>query len=318
MGVLNRLDQAADSAFRIHFSDTDRIVLFSDCHRGDNSWSDDFSHNQNLMYYALQHYYDHGFTYIELGDGDELFENPSFSTIRNAHAHIFSQMQRFFMDGRLHLIYGNHDITRKTPAVVSRDFHEPIEGLQGVWEPLFPGINVHEGIMLVHEPTGGSIFLVHGHQGDFVNDIMWPIGLMVTRYIWRNLQLIGIRNPISPAESVHKQRRVENRLIRWATTRGQVLVCGHTHRPRLPMPGGENYFNTGSCVFPRSITGIEISDGFVTLVQWMVRPQFSKDNALRIIRHEMSKPQAVKDYFPGDHSPDISSCGFLPLEKNGW
>ena len=237
MGVFRSLDRAAAAAETICFNDNDRIVLFSDCHRGDNSWADDFAHNQNLMDYALEYYYDNGYTYFEIGDGDELFENAGFDAIRNAHGSTFSRMQKLYLEDRLHLIYGNHDIARSQPLVVSRDFHRPIDSLQGVWEPLFPGIKVHEAIRLEHEPSGKSFLLVHGHQGDFLNDTLWPVGLVFTRYIWRNLQLIGVRNPISPAQSVQKQRRVEKRLVAWAQERRQPLICGARTAYLISIPG---------------------------------------------------------------------------------
>lgn len=56
-----------------------RYVLFSDCHRGDGSSNDNFLKNQNLYFTALRHYYDRGYIYIELGDGDELWENRKMS-----------------------------------------------------------------------------------------------------------------------------------------------------------------------------------------------------------------------------------------------
>jgi len=315
LGVYERLNQVAAAARRIPFTDSDRFVFFSDCHRGDNSWADDFAHNQNLMYFALQYYYEQGYTYIEIGDGDELFENHSFSVIRAAHSHIFSQLQQFHREQRLYLIFGNHDIARRHPAVVRRDFHQANSDLYGTWEPLFPGITVHEGLFLDHRPSGGSLFLVHGHQGDFLNDTLWPVGMLFNRVVWRNLQLLGVQNPNSPAQSIHKQRRVERRLIQWAREHNQVLVCGHTHRPRLPIPGNVPYFNCGSGVFPRSITGIEMADGMIRLIQWVVRPDFSRDNALRILRRDMAEPQRLAAYFEGKASdtPD-----FLSLEEDLW
>ncbi|MBN1266800.1 MAG: metallophosphoesterase family protein [Anaerolineales bacterium] len=316
MGVFERLNQVAAAAHRIQFGDQDRIVLFSDCHRGDNSWADDFAQNQNLMYYALQYYYEQGYTYIEVGDGDELFEISNFSVIRSAHSHIFNLLKQFYQDNRLYLLYGNHDISRRNPMVVRRDFHEKIENMYGRWDPLFPGITVHEGLFLDHQPSGASLFLVHGHQGDWFNDTLWPVGYLFTRFIWRNLQLIAVQNPNSPAESVHKRRRIERKLIHWAQENDQALVCGHTHRPRLPVPGSVPYFNTGSCVFPRSITGIEIADGWIKLVQWVVRPDFSRDNALRIVRRDMGEPQRLTAYFGKPETPVESE--FLSLDENGW
>ena len=57
----------------IEFDDNDRFIFFSDCHRGDSSWKDDYAPNRHLHLHALNHYFKSGYSYIELGDGDELF-----------------------------------------------------------------------------------------------------------------------------------------------------------------------------------------------------------------------------------------------------
>ena len=46
-----------------------------------------------------------------------------------------------------------------------------------------------------------------------------------------------------------------------------ILIAGHTHRP---MTGSAEspYFNTGSCVHPAGITGIEIENRRLALVKW--------------------------------------------------
>ncbi len=72
MSSSKRLTEVFESSEKIKLDDTSRFILFSDCHRGDNSWADDFAHNQNIYFHALTRYYDEGFTYIEIGDGDEL------------------------------------------------------------------------------------------------------------------------------------------------------------------------------------------------------------------------------------------------------
>ena len=78
MSSQTRLTRAFEQAKKITFSKEDKFILFSDCHRGDNSFADDFSRNRNIYFHALNHYYTAGYQYIELGDGDELWENTSF------------------------------------------------------------------------------------------------------------------------------------------------------------------------------------------------------------------------------------------------
>ena len=211
MSTFSRLTQVFNAAKEreLPFDDTSKIVLFSDCHRGDNSWADDFGRNQLLMFFALKRYFEDGFTYIEVGDGDELYENHRFEDIRKAHDHIFWLLSEFHRQKRLHLIHGNHDMEHKYPAVVQRDLYSYYDDREDMTMPLFDGIEVHEGIVLRHVDSGGRILLVHGHQGDFINDRLWRVGRFFVRHVWRPLQLLGFADPTSPAQNFTKRGKVE-------------------------------------------------------------------------------------------------------------
>ena len=74
MSSQDRLNKAYKEAKRIAFTNTDKFILFSDCHRGDSSFADDFANNRNIYFHAMSHYFKEGYTYIELGDGDELWK----------------------------------------------------------------------------------------------------------------------------------------------------------------------------------------------------------------------------------------------------
>mgnify|MGYP000394021168 CR=1 FL=1 len=74
MGYETRISKAFEGALKLPLSDNSKYVLFSDCHRGVGTSNDNFLKNQHLYFAALQHYYQNNFTYIELGDGDELWE----------------------------------------------------------------------------------------------------------------------------------------------------------------------------------------------------------------------------------------------------
>ena len=81
MSVSSRLEHAFRDAPILPLTQRSRYILMSDCHRGVGTSSDNFLKNQHLYLAALKHYYQRGFTYIELGDGDELWENRSMKTI---------------------------------------------------------------------------------------------------------------------------------------------------------------------------------------------------------------------------------------------
>ena len=51
-----------------------RFIVFSDAHRGDGTGADDFAANSLIFKCALDYYLAEGFTLIELGDAEELWE----------------------------------------------------------------------------------------------------------------------------------------------------------------------------------------------------------------------------------------------------
>jgi len=298
MSISSRLTEVFQEARRqpIPFDETSRVIFFSDCHRGDNSWADEFGRNQTLYFFALEHYFKQGFTYIELGDGDELYKNKDFSEIRYAHSHVFWMIKRFYdaSPSRFYLIHGNHDMERADPQVVADTLNYYIDDA-GVKQPLFAGIQVYEGRVLKHMPTGGEIFLVHGHQGDPINDQYWKVGRFLSRTLWRPLQLFGITEPNSPAKNYKKRDAVEKQIQDWIRATGQPMIFGHTHKPSFAKEGEIPYFNTGSCVHPRCITGIEIQEGQIIMIKWWLAPD--DDGRLCVTREELEPRRPVASLF---------------------
>ena len=70
-----------------------------------------------------------------------------------------------------------------------------------------------------------------------------------------------------------------------------MIIAGHTHRPRFPEPTELPYFNDGSCVHPRSITGIEIENMCISLIKWHTISK--KDGTLQIIKTILEGPQDI-------------------------
>jgi predicted phosphodiesterase len=287
----------------IEFDDDDRFVFFSDCHRGDNSWVDDFAHNQTLVFHALQHYFHKGYTYVELGDGDELWQNPVFENIRHAHSHIFWILSEFHKEQRLHMVWGNHDIERSDPNIVAKQLHSYFDDRANKFEPLLPGLTMSEGLVFRHSDTGDQILAVHGHQGSKINDRFWRFGRFAVRYGWSRLQAFGIKDPTRPSQDRNKQYEVEANIKEWiAANNNQVVICGHTHRPNFPVVGAEPYFNTGSCVHPRFITCIELAEGNITLVKWWVTVDKVVEDVqgpLFVMREVIRGPRKLRDFHAG-------------------
>ena len=290
-----RLSKAYKNAKVIPFDDSSKFILFSDCHRGDNSFADDFANNRNIYYHALKHYYAHGFAYCELGDGDELWENLSFESIFEAHKNVFKLLRQYHLENRLHMIWGNHDMVYKDQAYVKKHLWSYFEPIDEKDKELFEGITYHEGVVLKHRETGQELFLTHGHQADWWNYTFWRWGRFLVRVLWKPLQVWGIADPTSPAKNYKELIKVERRIKKWILKNNLLItVAGHTHRPRFPEPGDIPFFNDGSCVHPRSITGIEIENGQICLIKWQIATR--DDGTLQIVRLLLEGPQKLADY----------------------
>ncbi len=295
MSSQSRLDRAYKNAKVIQFDDTSKFIFFSDCHRGDNSFADGFANNRNIYFHALKHYYNEGFTYCELGDGDELWENLSFETIFRAHKDVYELLQLFHADYRLNLIWGNHDMVYRDPKYVKKHLSSYFDQKTDQEVPLFPDIKYHEAIILKHKNTDQEVFLIHGHQADFMNYIGWRINRFLVRILWKPLQVVGIADPTSPAKNYKETIRIERRIKKWiANNENLFTIIGHTHRPRFPEAGELALFNDGSCVHPRSITGIEIENGNITLMKWQIST--TEDGTLKIIRVPLEGPQKLTEF----------------------
>ena len=248
-----------------------RFVFFSDVHRGDNSMADEFAHNQNVYSYALKSYFDEGFTYLELGDGDELWEYSGFQHIRSAHSDVFCQLKEYFEDDRLYYFYGNHNMVFRKKNKVEQFLSTYYDDYTDKVEPLFPSIDVKESMVLKDSITGKEILVVHGHQGDFTNDQAWIISLVLMKVFWRYMHKIGFQNPASPSKSRVKRHKIEKAFTRWINQNKIGILCGHTHRPKLPDVGDAVYLNTGCYVQPRGLTAIELVGRDFYLVHWNIK-----------------------------------------------
>lgn len=295
MSSNRKLQSAYENSKHIAFDDSSKFIFFSDCHRGDNSFADDFANNRNIYFHALNHYYRNGFQYCELGDGDELWENIHFESIFEAHKNVFKLLRQFQLEGRLHMVWGNHDMVYRDQDYVDKHLSHYFEPIDGKDKELFEGLVYHEGLVLKHTETEQEIFCTHGHQADWWNYVCWRIGRFLVRVLWKPLQVWGIADPTSPAKNYLELIRIEKRIKRWILKNNlKITIAGHTHRPRFPEPGQIPFFNDGSCVHPRSITGIEIENGLISLIKWHIETKI--DGTLQVVRVLLEGPEKLADY----------------------
>ena len=270
-----------------------RYIVFSDCHRGDGTGADDFAANSLIFKCALDYYLAAGFTLIELGDAEELWENRRFDQIYITHTSIYERLAAFHdrepAKTRYIKIWGNHDLYWQNN--------------EATLQQLFPDISVYEAALL-----DGHTLLWHGHQADpSCLGLSARISEVIVRKFWTALQRCGFRDPTRTANNPGRCNAVDETLHAWAIsgfpdaagyadTGIDMIIAGHTHRPvfenlsltermyletnvrtggiRRKLRSDQAYYNTGSCVHPRCITGLEITPGpaagrpNLTLIKW--------------------------------------------------
>lgn len=283
------------TAKNLNINANSKLIFFSDCHRGDSSYADDFANNRNIYYHALRNYYENDFTYIELGDGIELWENLDFNEIFEGYKNDFLLFREFYLKNKLHILWGNHDMVLKRPKIAKKYFDSYFDKITGTTKELLPNFTFDESILLNVEGLNKSILLIHGHQADFFNYFLWKWSRFLVRTLWKPFQNLGIKDPTSPAKNYKELIKVERRLKKWIiANNNQMIISGHTHRPRFPEPDELPYFNDGSCVHPRAITGIEIVNLEISLIKWHIISH--KDGMLQIVKTVLEGPKPLADY----------------------
>ena len=292
---------------------TAKIIILSDEHKGSKDDADDFKNVENNYMAALQHYYEEGFTFINLGDCEELWENTPAVAISKNRRTLLEEAQ-FLAANRYYRIFGNHDLEWKYP------FPETI-----YLKPIFgEKLEVHEGIVLTtaYNNKTYSFFLAHGHQGDQRSDgnafSMWFVAA-----IWTPIQRYFEIHMNTVSDFFELVDRHNIMMYEWsATCNDLIFISGHTHKPvfasldhidrltkqlekartandsaliaslqkelekRKEEYAGKklvktmakpSYFNSGCCCFSDGdLTGIEIENGFIRLVKWKADGQSGK------------------------------------------
>ncbi len=294
MNYMKRMSKVYLKSDEIVFDNNARFIIMSDCHRGDGNWSDSFAGNQNIYYTALSYYFNEDYTYIELGDGDELWEYRNMEDIIQEHSDVFWLMKKFYDKNRLYMIYGNHDMVKRSPDFVEKNLYKYFSQRDNKYFDLFHNIKVHEGLILKHKESNSDILLLHGHQVDLLNSDLWRVARFLVRYFWRPLENFCFKDVTRTAKNYKKKKDVARRLSEWVIRENKMLIAGHNHRPMFPETGEPPYFNDGSCVHPRCITGIELVNGSIALVKWSVKTN-NNDN-LMVKKDILAGPKKITDY----------------------
>jgi hypothetical protein len=225
-GIQKGLDSAFKAAEEESFDpQRERIVIFSDHHKGVGDPADDFRRCEHAYTSALGYYLEADYKLFVLGDAEELWEEHPDEVIKR-YRDVLELEAAFVKRGnRLSRFYGNHDDQWASQAQVSKH-------LRG----LFGDIEVREALRLTVNRPGkapGTLFFVHGHQGTADSDRWGWASRLFVRHVWRPLQRKTGYTATTPARDFALRAKHDRAMYEWARSQagGLVMIAGHTHRP---------------------------------------------------------------------------------------
>jgi predicted phosphodiesterase len=282
----------------------DRFIIFSDHHKGNKDHGDDFVNNEPNYLAALEYYLQNDFTYINLGDSEELWKYTPEQVISKNIISLRAEA-KFHELGKYHKTFGNHDVIWKNKLDVDLRFKDIFTLPLPVWEGILLKTKVNEHPL--------SIYLTHGHQGDKLSDNN-TLSTWLVAHVWRPVQRYLRINVNTPAKDYWLRGKHNILMHDWSSHRNNlVLITGHTHKPVFASGKYSNhennkidknvtgdkkinlkpsYFNSGCCCYnDGDITGIEIAGAKISLVKW----HLENDTSNRMILEEVSLQQLAGD-----------------------
>ncbi len=290
----------------------DKFIILSDQHKGARNSADIFARASKNYLAALDYYDRELFTYINLGDSEELWGNM-FLSVKKHNKATFESEKRFIKRNAFVKIFGNHDLYWDNDPLAAVSLMQ----IYGETIPIYEGVILES---VVNDRTI-SIFMTHGHQGDLQSDGNWFSKWFVSN-IWGPLQAFAAVNPNTPANNQQLKTDHNRLMYEWVSKlTNTLLITGHTHQPVFrsfteletiyekladaraannkkainlleskiavlhikgiiaPDFSGylDSYFNTGCCCFDDGdITGIEIADEYIRLIKWEYRGKTSE------------------------------------------
>lgn len=286
----------------------DRFIIFSDQHKGAKNGADDFMLCEPNYLAALDYYYQNNFGFIALGDCEELWEN-SLSNVLKQQQPSFERYKNFIAQNRFYKIIGNHDLDWKNdPLTIAQikiiygtvlPIYDGIllqtsvngqalkilctHGHQGdrasdgnwfskffvskIWAPLQAWLKInpntpaydsqlktlHNLLMYEWSSKQNDLLLITGHTHQPVFESLTHIERLYRQFLTAQAQTD--KKQLSELEEEIAKRKFE---------------YSHISKDYLTMK--PTYFNSGCCCNnDGDITGIEIEDGYLRLIQWAAK-----------------------------------------------
>jgi len=311
------------------------IIIFSDHHKGARNGSDDFGVCEDNYLAALDYYNDRKFYYISLGDTEELWENTIFQVLKMNRA-TFRKERLFVERDALCKIYGNHDLLWDNdplaPIYLKRMYGRTVKIFSGIVLRSTYADGCAIDIFCTHGHQGDSQSDGNKFSKWFVSYVWGPLQSFLRintnspstndqlkslhnqfMYEWsaaqKNIVLVTghthqpVFNSLTHLERLYKARQesvkkgdpdaiaaIDREIPRRKREYDYVQMNYESLKP--------TYFNSGCCCFEDgTITGIEITDGFIRLIKW------SKVNGVptRIIAEETRLADLAEKIHGGMH-----------------
>jgi len=172
-----------------------KLIIFSDQHKGAKNGADDFIASENNYLAALDHYYENGFGYINLGDCEELWENTLYQ-VKKHNKKSFEAEKKFLKRDAFIKIFGNHDLYWANDPLASIELAYIFDQKVPVYEAAILQMEINQNTL--------NIFCTHGHQGDANSDGNWMAKFFIAR-IWGPLQAYLYINTNEPSNNIQKK-----------------------------------------------------------------------------------------------------------------
>jgi len=300
---------------------TGKFIIFSDQHKGRKNGADDFLTNEVNYLSALDYYFENNFHFIALGDSEELWEN-NLIPVKKAHVPSFAMEAKFIPKNAFTKIFGNHDLFWDNDPLASFQVEEiygfPLKIYEGViLQTVIAGRKIN--IYCTHGHQGDAVSDGNWFSKFFVSKIWAPLQAFLRinpntpaynahlktqhnsfMYEWsaqqQDLLLITghthqpIFESLTHIERLYRQllfarQQNDGSMIETLQTEIQLRKFEYAAVSEEYLKTKPCYFNSGCCCYDDgAITGIEISEGVLRLVEWKQK----ESKAFRIILEEAS------------------------------
>jgi UDP-2,3-diacylglucosamine pyrophosphatase LpxH len=283
--------------------DKDKLIIFSDLHKGIRDGADDFRRSERAYNAALAYYYYKDYTLVSLGDVEELWENRPEPVVKS-YAHTLELEGRFHEEGRLWRVWGNHDDNWRYPDQVRKL-------LQPSFSKSKNTVLVRDAFLLRVVKDGkpqGRMLLLHGQQGTLDSEKIPTISRFFVRYVWRPIQRLTRISTNTPSKDWKLRQSHNIALYRWSEFQKElVLIAGHTHRP----------------VFKSVIHEAKVKEEFDQLLEQLTATRDDQNNGesqpdMDELLNKVSEAAAELEWIRAQQQQAPSEADWVPMKKPSY